>query len=58
MSKMSDLHLEIQERLEGGQTPQYIADWLEIPITWVYAVQELCADQEFADYSPYNTVNS
>lgn len=58
MSKMSEMHIEIQERLEGGQTPEYIANHLEIPITWVYAVQELNAEQEFADYSPHNTVNS
>lgn len=64
MSKMSGLHLEIQERLAGGQSPEYISNWLEIPITWVYAVQELndAQDQliyEFDEcYDPFNTVNS
>lgn len=35
MSKMNDLSLEIQERLFAGQSPEYIANWLEIPIQWV-----------------------
>jgi hypothetical protein len=40
MSKMSDLHVEIQDRLAGGQSPEYISKWLEIPIEWVLAVQQ------------------
>jgi len=35
MSKMSDLNIEIQDRLFAGQSPEYIANWLEIPLSWV-----------------------
>jgi hypothetical protein len=44
MSKMSDLHVEIQDRLAAGQSPDYISKWLEIPIEWVLSV-----DQEIAE---------
>lgn len=37
---MSDLVIDIQERLSGGQTPEYISGWLEIPIAWVYEVMQ------------------
>lgn len=49
MSVMSNLFTVIQERLERGETPADIAYALEIPISWVYEVEE---------NSPYATSNS
>ena len=49
MSTMSDLHSLIQERLERGETPADIAYALDIPISWVFEVEEC---------SPYATSNS
>lgn len=49
MSKMSNLDLMIQERLERGEDSIDIAYALEIPIAWVYEVEE---------NSPYATSNS
>lgn len=40
MSRMSDISLEIQDRLVDGQEPKIIAMVMEIPITWVYAEVE------------------
>ena len=39
MSKMSDLSILIQERLERGEDPVDIAYALEIPVAWVYEAQ-------------------
>ena len=39
MSKMSDLHLEIQERILNGELPENIAIDLNIPVHWVYEVE-------------------
>jgi len=44
MSKMSDLDIQIQERLEQGQDPIDIAYALEIPVSWVY---EICNTYEY-----------
>ncbi len=49
MSKMSELDAMIRERLERGENPADIAYALEIPIAWVYEVEE---------NSPYATTNS
>jgi len=38
MSMMSNLDIEIQERLEQGETPINIAYALEIPVSWVYEI--------------------
>ena len=46
---MSNLYTLIQERLERGETAADIAYALDIPIAWVYEVEES---------SPYATVNS
>ena len=43
MSKMSDLDIQIQERLERGEEPVDIAYALEIPVSWVY---EICNTEE------------
>jgi len=38
MSRMSELHIEIAEKLEQGFDPQFIAETLDIPLNWVYNV--------------------
>lgn len=38
MSKMSELGVQIRERLERGEEPVDIAYALEIPISWVYEI--------------------
>jgi hypothetical protein len=54
---MSDISLEIQDRLADGEDPRIIAKVMEIPIVWVYAeVEALNFSPE--DFDPYNTVNS
>lgn len=57
MSRMSDISLEIQDRLADGEDPRIIAKVMEIPIVWVYAEVE---SMDFAteDFDPYYTVNS
>lgn len=40
MSKMSELDAMIRERLERGEEPVDIAYALEIPVSWIYEVQE------------------
>ena len=35
---MSDLALEIEERLSTGATPDEIAEALEVPVEWVECV--------------------
>ena len=49
MSKMSDLDIQIQELLDQGQTPFMIAQMLDVPVSWVYEVEE---------NSPFATSNS
>jgi len=39
MSKMNELHIMIQERLERGVSPKQIAILFDIPIDWVFAVE-------------------
>lgn len=38
MSKMSELDIQIRDRLERGEEPVDIAYALEIPISWVYEI--------------------
>ena len=52
MSKMSDLSILINERLERGEEPVDIAYALDIPISWVFEEQQY---QE--DTSPSVTIN-
>ncbi len=49
MSRMSDLHLTIQEELlSSDKTPQEVADLYDVPVEWVRAVVvNLCDFQEF-----------
>jgi hypothetical protein len=46
---MSDLEIQIEELLDQGQTPFMIAQMLDIPVSWVYSVEE---------NSPFATSNS
>ena len=54
MSKMSDLSILIQERIERGEDPVDIAYALDIPISWVYEEQEQLQENN----SPFATINS
>ena len=38
MSRMSELQLEITERLSDGATPEAIAEALQVPLDWVLSV--------------------
>ena len=49
MSRMSDLEIQIEELLDQGRTPFMIAQMLDIPVSWVYSVEE---------NSPFATSNS
>lgn len=60
MSQMSDIHLEITERLEMGMHPVKIAKALKVPLTWVYDLNET-REPDFEDeevFDPHNTINS
>jgi hypothetical protein len=39
MSKMSEIALEIQERLNNGDNPKWIAKIMNIPLDWVLATE-------------------
>ena len=58
MSKMNEISLEIGDMLTAGINPEAIAEKLKVPITWVYATQELSYEQEITEYDPFITVNS
>jgi hypothetical protein len=44
MSRMSDLALEIADRLANGDSMCAIADELRIPIEWVASVSEMVSE--------------
>ena len=44
MSRMSDLALEIEERLAAGATQDEIAEALEVPVDWVEAVAAMVSE--------------
>ena len=50
MSKMGEIHYEIQQMLYDGVTPALIAVRLEVPLSWVISVEE----QLFYDDTGYN----
>jgi len=54
MSKMADLDLAIKELLTAGNDPVIVAQFLEIPITWIYET----SDNVDEDFNPFNTINS
>lgn len=41
---MSDLALEIEERLSTGATPDEIAETLEVPVEWVECVAVMVSE--------------
>ena len=57
MSKMSDIVLEIQERLGKGEDVLTVAKRLCVPIEWVYTVENEYIKPK-QNFSPFNTVNS
>ena len=44
MSRMSDLALEVEERLAAGATHDDIAEALEVPVEWVEAVAAMVSE--------------
>ena len=54
MSRMSELYADIELMLDQGDSPLKIAQYLQVPIKWVYEVTE-SQDEEL---SPFKTVNS
>ena len=38
MSRMSELAIEIEERLASGATPEAIAEALQVPLDWVLSM--------------------
>lgn len=58
MSKMSNLVLDIEDRLEQGKSFAQVARDLEIPVRFVVEAAELIEQQQLQDCSPYGTINS
>jgi hypothetical protein len=56
MSKMAELDLTIRDMLVEGYNPVSISVRLGIPVHFVYDILEY--EQEYEDFSPFNTVNS
>lgn len=54
MSKMSEMSMLIQERLERGEEPVDIAYALEIPMSWIHEEQvEMVQDRKTGEwYNP------
>ena len=44
MSKMSNMALEIEERLASGATHNEIAEALQVPVEWVEAVAVMVSE--------------
>ena len=44
MSRMSDLALEIEERLSAGATQDEIAEALQVPVEWVEGVDVMVSE--------------
>lgn len=47
MSRMSELSLEIQERLSVGQSPAEVAKALNVPSHWVTEIRD---ENDYQDY--------
>ena len=58
MSVMNEMSIDIQDMLVSGLSPEIIADKLNVPLTWVFATQELLFEQEINKFDPFNTINS
>jgi hypothetical protein len=46
MSRMSEIALEIQERLEHGEEPRIIAQSLNVPVEWVFNYENDAAEYD------------
>ena len=57
MSKMANLHMEIETMLMEGTHPATISAVLDIPVVFVYDVVESIEGQS-EEFSPFRTVNS
>ena len=57
MSKMANLHMEIETMLIEGTHPATISAVLDIPVVFVYDVVEKIEGQT-EEFSPFRTVNS
>lgn len=57
MGAFKDIALDIQERIKEGQEPYKIAIALDIPVQWVFELDEIF-NEDREDCSPYATINS
>ncbi len=53
MSKIAEVLLEIEELLDAGHEPRTIAVMLDVPVEWVYSVEE----GEFRDEQEFRLPN-
>ena len=62
MSKIADLAIEIEEMLVDGYSPSQIERELNVPVSWVYVVQQQHMDEVLKGntevLSPFETINS
>ncbi len=58
VSKMSDLVLDIEARLEQGKSFVQVARELEIPVHFVVEAAEIIEQNQLEDCSPFATINS
>lgn len=58
MSKMSELVLDIEARLEQGKSFVQVARELEIPVHFVVEAAEIIEQNQLEDCSPFATINS
>lgn len=58
MSKMSNLVIDIQTRLEQGMSFAQIARELEIPVNFVVEAADVIERDDDQDCSPFATINS
>lgn len=59
MSKMAELCIDIELMLEQGYNPVRIAEYLEVPITWVYDTSGLMNVETSTEvFGPLVTLNS
>jgi hypothetical protein len=50
MSRMSDLHIEIQEQLARGYSPEKVSSILRVPQCWVEDTLESMQESDEPDY--------
>lgn len=58
MSKMSELVLDIEARLEQGKSFVQVARELKIPVHFVVEAAEIIEQNQLEDCSPFATINS